>query len=359
MSKTKIPVFFADYPTQAAIKEGMSQRIIAVDNNFKNERRIYLKISHRLYFKKQQHQCATHCIQYNLNIFVHFNLILKLLKNSEFVYFHSVQNVLPILPCIPFISSAVNLILDIHGIVPEEHYFAKQKAKSRLYSLAESMIFKRLKLALAVTHSMIMHFQKKYPDSSTAYVKFPILPYNIRNAAPFLEMNCSEKNKTNIIYSGNLQAWQNVDLMLNVIKNNLSDDITYTILTRDIEEMKSELQNRDLLSDCRIQVDSVTPDKLGEFYATAHYGFILRDDILVNRVACPTKLIEYMNYGIIPITLLEEIGDFKEMGYEHLPLNQLNFRTLIPKKSKKNIEIINELRAEMLTFDLKSYLAAI
>jgi len=40
-------------------------------------------------------------------------------------------------------------------------------------------------------------------------------------------------------------------------------------------------------------------------------------------VACPTKLIEYMLNGIIPIVLNPYIGDFKELGYSYISLERL------------------------------------
>lgn len=58
-------------------------------------------------------------------------------------------------------------------------------------------------------------------------------------------------------------------------------------------------------------------------YQTAHYGFVLRDDITVNNVACPTKLVEYLQYGILPILLTPNIGDFAARGMEYLPLEDL------------------------------------
>ena len=51
-------------------------------------------------------------------------------------------------------------------------------------------------------------------------------------------------------------------------------------------------------------------------FSFAHY--LIQFDIVVNRVACPTKLVEYMFYGITPIVLSKEIDDYNELGYEYL-----------------------------------------
>lgn len=73
-----------------------------------------------------------------------------------------------------------------------------------------------------------------------------------------------------------------------------------------------------------------------------YYVFVLRDDILVNQVACPTKIVEYLNYGIKPIVLSEKIGDFKEYGYEYIFINQLDGGIYLGK-SRKNIDVIRHI----------------
>ena len=35
-----------------------------------------------------------------------------------------------------------------------------------------------------------------------------------------------------------------------------------------------------------------------------------REEILVNAVACPTKLVEYMYWGVVPVVITPNIGDF-------------------------------------------------
>lgn len=70
----------------------------------------------------------------------------------------------------------------------------------------------------------------------------------------------------------------------------------------------------------------------------AHYGFILRDKHILNRVAAPTKMVEYLFFGIIPIVKYEEIGDVLKLGYEYISYKS-DLSNLEPKKSKKNENI--------------------
>ena len=64
----------------------------------------------------------------------------------------------------------------------------------------------------------------------------------------------------------------------------------------------------------------------------------MRDDIVLNRVAAPTKLIEYLSYGLIPIVKTINIGDSVKMGYEYILYNE-DLNGLSAKKSDKNEEV--------------------
>src|SRR5690606_30794347 len=119
-------------------------------------------------------------------------------------------------------------------------------------------------------------------------------------------------------YSGNLQSWQNVDLVVSLIKENQSNRVKYTLLTGQTAELKKRLLDSGVQLSDNMQVLTVSPSELRGFYQSAHYGFIMRDDVLLNRVACPTKMVEYLFYGMIPIVKSSNIGDFEEMGYEYL-----------------------------------------
>jgi hypothetical protein len=69
-------------------------------------------------------------------------------------------------------------------------------------------------------------------------------------------------------------------------------------------------------------VKSVKPDYLNnKAYPEAILGFVLRDDIAVNNVACPTKISEYLRHGIIPIVYSENIGDFVNLGMKYIRLS--------------------------------------
>lgn len=339
-------LFLGSFPTNENIKDGMVQRIQSIDSFFLDDERVYLSASFRRFFKmkvvSKGHVTIAEC-----NALIHFLFILKLFRSSTSVYIHSVFNVLPnILPILFFYSKKYTL--DVHGVVPEEFEMNERPFFARIYSLAEKVIFSRATNIICVTNAMRVYYEKKY-SSEKKYIVYTILPKNLEG---YNIQDMDTEESVNIIYSGNTQKWQNIDLMCSVIKNNLRPHVKYTILTGDIVNMNVFLKKYGLIDKTNIDIRSVMPSELGQFYKKAHYGFILRSDSTVNNVACPTKLVEYLYYGIIPIIISENIGDFKELGFDYVHYRNLK-NNLTVRKSIKNKNIVEKLQTINSSVNIK------
>lgn len=346
-------LILADFPNEHNRHEGMAQRVLAVDKQLESVDRQYLFVSHRRFFRKQIEPVGGSVTQYRCNFFRHFFFLLKILRSAPTIYVHSVINLLPILPLLPLLNKAVFVVLDAHGIVPEEQQLAGRFVKSNLYALAERMIFRRANLVLVVTHAMEAHFRRKYPQSAPTYVQYGILPAHLDpDRQPRLAEGAAADGMLRVVYSGNLQSWQNIDLMVRLIKANQEGRIRYDILTGEPDAMKRLLAAADITSP-NVHVQTVAPQELSRFYEAAHYGVILRDDIPVNRVACPTKLVEYLYYGMIPIVKSAHIGDFAALGYEYLTYEAFSADVEM-RKSAVNQAVARKLIERHRKADFKS-----
>jgi hypothetical protein len=108
-----------------------------------------------------------------------------------------------------------------------------------------------------------------------------------------------------------------VDIMLVAAKG--QKRLRYTFLTGDLQRFKSRLKISGI---DRYDCYSVEPTKVKNFYLTHEYGFVLRDEVLVNLVACPTKLVEYLYWGVLPIVITPRIGDFDARTLHCITLDQ-------------------------------------
>jgi hypothetical protein len=305
-------VFIAPFPALSDQKDGMIQRIASIDNLVSDIPRIYLDISFRRFLKKRTHRFGEATV-FQLNAILHFFNILIFLKKASVVYIHSVYNSLKALPAYWIAKT----ITDLHGVVPEENLLYGYLFRARLLGWVERIALRRSAVVIFVTFSMQQHFLRKYGQLLSANRIISILPKisDMRgNSDSVLGVIRDAKA---VIYAGGLQTWQNVPMMLDCAAS--TKQFQFTFLTSAVNTMKQLAESQKIVN-CTIA--SVPPDQVADYYLKSTFGFVLRDPVLVNLVACPTKLVEYLYWGVIPIVLTPDIGDFKKLGFMWITIEE-------------------------------------
>jgi hypothetical protein len=338
-------LFLGGYPTEDNIKEGMMQRIVAVDAFFGDKTRTYLHVIRKEKSNPNPIQVSVNTQYIKLNIFTDWIQIIRILrKNYDTIYIHSIYNVVAVFLFFPFIKHSVNkavMILDVHGIVPEETHHHGNKRFAFFLEKIERWTFKHISKAIFVSKKMEEYLSKKYPFFNGQKIVFNIYPQTLVGNTGNDKMYNIDTTKNVIIYSGNTQKWQNVNIMLQAIKSCISESIEYVVLTGEKEKFEKLVAQYGLLEN--IKILSLPASELPNIYKIANYGFILRDDIPLNNVASPTKLIEYLHFGIIPIVRSEKIGDFYDLGYEYIKIDDFS-TSVIKKSSLINVGIAQKIK---------------
>ena len=159
---------------------------------------------------------------------------------------------------------------------------------------------------------MSEHYEMKHRQAKSAeWVVLPI--FDVTESAH----KDDKAIESSVIYAGGAQKWQNVNLMVEAIRKK-SDKYSFTIASHD-KEAFNELGAE---KNSAITIKSVSNKEVLDAYKKSSYGFILRDNSVVNQVSCPTKMIEYIGNGVVPIVLSPRIGDFEEMGYRYITLDK-------------------------------------
>ena len=336
-------------PNKKNIKDGMILREIAIDKVFSKYNKVYVEnINYKpSFFKQPKKWIINHFFAKSTNskyltnnsttyTNISKNDFYKLCLNAKKIYIHSLH----MLTKMPkeYIEEFKNkIILDIHGCVVEE--LMSENVDVKKFKDIEEFAFPRINTLIAVNNNMINFYKEKYSGIKTNFIQLPIFNSNIKNIA-----KDTNKNKLTLIYSGGTQSWQKIDLLIDTIKK-IVDKYEIIILSPEIEKFSKllgELKQK-------IVLKSVLPENLHIEYQKADLGFILRDDIIVNHVACPTKIIDYLEYGIIPIISNPEIGDFNKMGYSYIHYKKLIEENIsdfnkLDKMRKNNIEILEKLQ---------------
>ena len=128
-----------------------------------------------------------------------------------------------------------------------------------------------------------------------------------------------------ICYSGNAQAWQKADMLIKAFARiqARSDVIDLILLTRDKAAFQALLSAHAIAPE-RVIVRTVENSAVPEYLFASDLLYMVRDQNEVNRVACPTKAMEYLISGR-PIVTSRRLGDVSgqiEQGNSGLVLDQ-------------------------------------
>ena len=207
-------------------------------------------------------------------------------------------------------------IHSVHGVVPEELQFMGHEDIAEQMSVEEKAVITNANYIIVANQAMKRHIMRKYPECKAAFILLPMNNEdNDREESTLIKNEKTEK--PTVIYAGGLQKWQLIPTMQEAIEKR-RNEFDFRMYVSDTEEFLKLWGNRTQPDSWR--VDTLSAEELKLEYEKADYGFMLRDDIIVNEVACPTKLIDYIKYGIIPIMKSEKVGDFVENGLGYVKL---------------------------------------
>ncbi len=256
----------------------------------------------------------------------HHRLMEDLVARSRLTYVHTAHLGRYLLPLYP----TGKIVTDMHGIVPEEERMLGHPAFASYYETVEQFILANSPVIVVVTEAMADHFRDKYPSSGAHFLTLPIIEE--------FDVDWSRRRKRlpgdpyRVIYAGGIQAWQNIDRMIEV-GSAAPAPLRFEFLSNQHETIRSLAEGTSLLE--RAEFGVVAKEELSRRYLETDLGFVLRDDTAVNRVSCPTKLSEYLAFGVLPVVKSPRIGDFEREGFRYVTDEELSLG-LIPDERTAN-----------------------
>ena len=191
-----------------------------------------------------------------------------------------------------------NFILWQQGATADES-FMRNHSKLRYWILNKMDLFamKKAKAILYVSQYMRDYYEKLGKCSFTN--KSYLMPcFNeVYDRAVFDSKDYSKKIFT---YVGSLDLWQCFDKTADIYKS-IEERLTgsfFKVLTFDVENGERILKEKGVK---HYEVKRVPKEEVRNELLSANYGFIIREDCIVNRVATPTKFSSYLSSGVIPI----------------------------------------------------------
>ena len=165
-----------------------------------------------------------------------------------------------------------------------------------IWSALEYLVLRKARLKLFVSEEM-RHFLGDDRLGKGRSLSFPCynadpLPAPVGTAGRYASLD--------LVYAGSLYKWQRVEDVLATFQllSQARPEATLTLFTREVERARALCKAMGLT---QVTVESVSPAELVTALQRFSYGFILREDIAINRVSTPTKLSTYMAAGVIPV----------------------------------------------------------
>ncbi len=241
-------------------------------------------------------------------------------------------------------DGAIRKAFDMHGAYPEELRMYGRSEQAELDEQQEKLAMEHGQCLICVTQSMVRHLTEKYGRIPETVILLPIFDDSrLQQCSGLKKIPCE---KSEVVYAGGMQKWQNVKTMQDAVRRT-EGRFRYRFYTPEPGAFWKAWGHRRRPRDT--EVCSKTPDEVITAYASCDYGFLLRDDITVNRVACPTKLVEYLAAGIVPILLTANIGDFVQDGMAYISLDDF-LSGKLPSEAEKdifirqNMEVVQKLK---------------
>lgn len=326
--------------TKENIKDGYYRRIKAVDDMMGDTTlRIYMSPFQSSMDVHIQYMDRYHVhVSYFRDVKRHSDYIMQIGKECDLIYHHSVAYTHEGIAR----DRHIKKIFDLHGVLPEELTMYGNHRQAQIENINERLAVEYGYALVSVTKAMAEHFKKKYPSATPRFIFMPILDDIV------ISNNSAQKNKKYIdgkpvvVYAGGMQKWQMIPEMQQAMidtKNNC----VFRVFTPHPQEFWDIWGDRERID---VSVDSCLPHELMKEYESCHYGFLLRKDIAVNNVACPTKVVEYISKGIVPIISTEHVGDFVRDGMQYVSLEDFLNKPLPNEKTRMKM-----VQANLLVFN--------
>jgi hypothetical protein len=313
-------------------KDGYALRVKAIDTALSRINRIYVLCDLPKYRSPQYEQLDENLVLVHVtkNKARSKKTLEKIFSLSRSVYCHSIHNLIhpEIAACL--IKFPVKFILDLHGSVPEEFKMERNDAQASRFQEIENFAAKRADQIVVVTRAMEFHWHNKHTSNKTPIILCPIF-----SEMPAIDVAARIYNERPLVaYAGGTQVWQQIPLMAKLISN-LHGKMDFNIMTPDVQLMSKMIKMEGVRVDGSfLKIQSISQTEVVAVLAKADFGFMLRNPDVVNQVACPTKLVEYLAMGVIPIVNTTKIGDFDALGLQSLSAKNFELNQ-IPNKHRR------------------------
>lgn len=256
----------------------------------------------------------------------------------------------------------LQIVFDCHGTEFDEILMRRRNIKR----LLKAYVVKHYeKVAINSSQLLITVTNKQYEKwkIEKKHVKYPMVPashfFDIKNYRNEIREELDiPSNSTVFVYSGGTSVWQMCKETMQLFKEiEERDENAFLLVMTSGQDIFRKIIDEYQIKQYRILTAKY--EDVPKYLDAADYGFCIRANHIVNNVASPTKILEYLSRNVKPI-ITDCIGDFSdELGSLNLACimnDSLNNYEVINRESDFNgIDYVNKVKTEYV----QSYINAI
>ena len=334
----------APCPIGLEINNGWLDRINVIDGLVEKQRRLYLNFAphHNQEVEQSLRQVSENCYEAYVSSGnkQHSEFINRVTEQVGLVYVHTLHGA----EFFTHLLESGKIIVDIHGVTPEEEFMLGHAELVPKYEAIERQVLQSARCCVMVSKAMKTHYEEKYGRIDADTVILPIVQ-TYEGDTHWKGNSRDAELPVYVVYAGGLQEWQNVSSMLEIARKT-TGFANYTFLSNEWKELQQSVKKQKLGNTVHCRFAEKL--ELSEIYIRSEFGLVLRDDNAVNRVACPTKLFDYLSHGLIPIVRFPQLGDFQDYGYTYIEESEFAsgfFPDTVTRKwmRERNLDVVQEM----------------
>lgn len=208
--------------------------------------------------------------------------------------------------------SRSKLIMDLHGATPEEIVFHYSPSQNQQIAVAQETELEREIVCNAdfitcQSENMVDHLKSKYPNTRAQFhpfqcsVRSDLFSFDAEVRECYRQKLAVKEDEILFVYCGSYHKWQNVQYSVEVFAEYIKAGARSAVLLIMCPNPGDDLLNFAYslgLNVRNFRIMKVLHEEVSSYLNAADIGFLIRDDSVVNRVASPTKLGEYLACGI-------------------------------------------------------------
>lgn len=199
-----------------------------------------------------------------------------------------------------YIKGFHNIVFWQQGATADESYLRhKSKLRKIILNFMDCFVIKRAKLNIFVSLELQNYYEVLMKKKIDTY-SFIMPCFNDWYDKSIVNILDKDYNRHSFAYVGSLTDWQCFDETMDLYKQieDSIDDAYLKVLTFQKEEATRIIKAKGIKN---YIVKTVDKEEVKNELKDVNYGFVIRKDILVNRVATPTKFSSYLAAGVLPI----------------------------------------------------------